>query len=250
LLLQSHKEWDLILVDSSNPATTDWKYNSDIIGRIKLGGHRYKYVRDDTNKGVAHSRNVAIKEDDFNDVCIRIDDDSILDIDYIKNLASTYEKKTKEGIKVGGIGGVVPLLGAPVWERNSKDIKMLNEVKFNIEGTEFTLGDEGAFTYYPNVIVESHHLRSSFLFSKKAAFEGGLHPEYYGMTGFREETDFCLRMLMKGYKFFTDTSAICWHQMAPSGGVRTKDYREQVRRCDEHFKKLVIKWRKNGRLKL
>lgn len=237
---QTYKEWDLILVDSSNPSSYNFKFINDIIGRIKADGHAVKLLSDYSNKGVGRARNIAIENDDLNKLCVRIDDDSILENDFLERLIKTYEEKVSQGIKVGGVGCVVPIL-VDIGHMINKVPSVLNKVEFG--ENMFLLGDDCGSAYMEKKVVPAHHLRSSFLFDKEASILVGNHPEHLGLTGFREETVFCLNMLMKGYKFYVDTGAVCWHQMASAGGVRTDDYVEQVNKCNDWFNSWVLKHR-------
>lgn len=235
---QTFKEWDLILVDSSNPSCYQFKFITDIIGRIKSEGHAVKMLSDYSNKGVGRARNVAIENDDLNEACVRIDDDSIIELDFLERLIKVYEDKKAHGIKVGGVGCVVPIL-VDVGHKINKVPSILNKIEFKED--LFMLGDDCGASYLENKVVPAHHLRSSFLFNKEAAILSGKHPEHLGLTGFREETVFCLNMLMRGYKFYVDTGAIAWHEMASAGGVRTSDYVEQVSNCNEWFNNWILR---------
>ena len=226
----------------------------DLIMRFKLDGHGVKYLRDESGKGIGRSRNVAIENDDWNDWCIRVDDDSIMDKEYIETLVNTYTcleaecdaELHKLDRKIGAIGGVVPLLGQPILRLNPP--KIFNEFKFTENDVE--IGDIGGISYYGHEPLVSHHLRSSFLFNKKAAIEVGMHPENLGSSGFREETDFCAKLLVAGYTLFTIPDAIDWHIQAPTGGVRI-DYNEYARQCQANtdwLKKRLLRWHGEGKI--
>jgi glycosyltransferase involved in cell wall biosynthesis len=241
LLYQVHNEWDLILVDSSNPAVTEWKFIRDVLMRMKLDGHAVKVIRDDSSKGVGRARNLAIESDDLNAVAIRIDDDSVLNCDYVYQLVKTYEGLKHDNIKVGAVGGLVPLLGDAGFVKELAP-EIFNKLTFTNDS--YVMEDDGAFQYADwdgmRTAIPSHHLRSSFLYENQAIRDAGMHPEQYGSSGFREETYLSFALLMKGYKLFTNTRAIAWHEQAYFGGVRTADYAVQVKRCDDWFNKWVL----------
>ena len=256
---QTFTDWDLILVDSGQDVRS-WKMVFDILMRFKLDGHGVKYLRDDSGKGIGRSRNIAIENDDWNDLCVRVDDDSVMDKDYIENLQCAYDclevecdaQLHKLNRKIGAIGGVVPLLGQPKIYRYLP--KIFNEFKYNETGEDVVIEDDGGCHFYEGRevmgLTESHHLRSSFLFNKKAAIEVGMHPENLGSSGFREETDFCARLLVGGYKLYTTPLAICWHVQAQSGGVRIDrgEYIKQVNNNTEWLTERLIKWHKEKKL--
>ena len=169
---------------------------------------------------------------------VRIDDDSVLESDYLERLVNLWNHLQEKKMKVGAVGGIVPTMGTPRFSRDTPQI--FNRLEFS-SNTKFTMGDDGGYSYEQKSYVPSHHLRSSFLFSRKAAAEAGNHPEHLGLTGFREETVLSFKMLMKGYKLYTDTGAVAWHNRASTGGTKTADYAEQVKRCDDWFYNWVLK---------
>jgi GT2 family glycosyltransferase len=239
LRTQTYREWDLVIVDSSQPypLVNAYKFIGDIITRIKTEGHAVKYIVDVPPMGVCKARNRAVKEGFGHQIIVRIDDDSVLEPDYIARLIKLMEPED-----VGAVGGCVPVFGAPPMVRNINLLKgIFNRVKFDKEGNLTECADDGGFQYHPNVVLPSHHLRSSYAFRRKAYDDVGGFPNDYGTIGFREETDFCLRIAWKGWRMLTDTGAIAWHCQCPSGGARAPDYMQQVQIADEHFR-TKMKW--------
>ena len=252
LYVQDFKDWDLIIVDESEIPSMNYKYIYDIITRMKHEGHGVKYLSNQLRKGISHARNLALKEDTWNEWAVRIDDDSILAVDYLSKLVKVAEDKLKEGIKLGAVGGLVPPLGAPKVYLDSSKLKVFNELRFTENPAEeitVEVSDDGGYSYHPDKILPSHHLRSSFLFSNKAALEvGGFPEDQGGMIGWREETKFNMLLVWNGYKLFTDTSALCFHQRSNSGGGRMDNYAEYVELQEAHFQRWAVrKWKKEGK---
>jgi len=241
LRMQTFKDWDLVIVDGSKPSPLEnTKFVKDCLNRLSCEGHGIQYITEDVPLGVCQARNRALFEDKWEvDKIVRIDDDSILEPDYLQRLHDL-----SRGNNIGGVGGVVPQWAAPPAYRNPDVLKgIFNQVKFNKGKLE--MSDDGGYQYTPNTILPSHHLRSSFMFNRKAALEVKGFSTEYGTVGFREETDFCLKLLMKGYRLLTDTGAIAWHNTCQSGGVRSPDYIDQVQRADKRFhKKFEYLWEK------
>jgi len=244
---QTFQNWDLILVDSSNPHPIwTFPFIANTLTRIKCEKHGLQLIRQDPPLGVCKARNTAITEDKYqNPLICRIDDDSILEPTYLEKLTTQMNRNQQQA----AVGGIVPLWGAPPYYRNiDKATPIFNRISFDKQGN-LTMKDDGGYQYLPDLAgLPSHHLRSSFLFKRDAALEIKLFPTEYGPVGFREETDFSLKLLQKNYALTTVTSAICWHNICQSGGVRTPDYMEQVQIADKKFK---IKWQdawKKGRL--
>ena len=70
------------------------------------------------------------------------------------------------------------------------------------------------------------------------------------VSGFREETDFMIKLAYAGYKMIVDTGAKAWHLQATSGGARGKsvdEYKQAVAINEEHFRrKFLYQFRKSG----
>lgn len=245
IYFQTHKDWDLIIVDESESSAIANKYISDLINRMKFEGHGVKYIPNHLCKGISAARNLCLKADDWNDLCVRIDDDSICAVDYLEKLIETYKAMSVHE-RVGAVGGIVPPLGNPSVVMDSTKIEMFNKIEFKEEEEKVFVGDDGGYQYFPNKIIPSQHLRSSFLFDKAAALEiGGFPEDQGGLIGWREETKFSMNLIWAGYKLYTDTSAICWHEQAMSGGGRQFNYPEYRNAHEDHFNRWAFrKWRR------
>ena len=100
--------------------------------------------------------------------------------------------------------------------------------QFTFSEQGIVTSDLGGFSWYPKKILPTQHIRSSYLF-RKSAWEKvkGFSEEIGGtVSGFREETDYCLKLAYAGYKMFIDTSARAWHLRSPAGGLRGRDNNE------------------------
>lgn len=254
LYLQYHKEWDLILVDESDTPLIQNPLIQAMLTRFKCEGHGVKYIfhQPFERQGVIHARNRAIKEDDLNQICFRIDDDSILDRFYLNSILEEYHKLKEKGIKVGGIAGIVPIFGSPEIKRDNQFVNgNFNKVKFHEDRIE--VGDDAGFSYIEGEVFECDHLRSSFMFLKSAAIEAGLHSEELSNpVSFREETDFSMKLRAKGYKLYTVTYAKCWHLRSSGGGARDKldqnQYMQWVQINEQFFNKKWLRLRSKGKI--
>ena len=244
LINQTYSNWDLIILDESDNSVIKHKHVKDTLTFIKCQGHGviYKY-QNPPMYNIGKNRNTCFELDEFeNELVIRIDDDSFIDKDYIKTLVDTYENLVKKGIKVGAVGGIVPVFGNPQVYKNVP--KIFNEVTINKQGDILHMSDDGGMNYLKTKIVPSHHLRSSFLFTRESFQAVNGHPLEYGFNRFREETDFSFKMLLKGYKLFTNTGAKCYHLQA-MGGSRNfsqEQYMNLVNVNDKHFRNKVKYW--------
>lgn len=244
---QSWKEWDIVIIDDSeNPIITQ-KYIADLLTRMKLDGHKVTYIHNPIRQGIGKARNQAVALSET-ELIARVDDDSILDQDWLKHLIFRIN-----GSEIGAVGGIVPPLGMPQQYRHTDQLWKDKDGSpvFNriiIQDNSIQMADDGGNTWDGNPLLKSHHLRSSFLFRKSAWEKVKGFPIEYGNVAFREETDFCLRLLMAGYKLYTVPQALNFHGIALSGGCRDPNYVQQVQICHNLFERKFLRYLRNGRL--
>lgn len=258
LLTQSHRNWDLYILDNNDDGNEIGRNHLivSLVKKMTFCKHKVGIVRSDPTlrKNIGKSRNILIDADE-NKWCCRIDDDSILNTNYLFRLWQVVRNMPNENI--GAVGGVVPTLFLPQMYKYPPKIfnkivrttvpetyielskkypdvegfKDENEIYYNI-GEPI---DDGAYCYAPgDNIIPSHHLRSSFLFNREALIAVGGHPSSDD-TGFREETITSIKLLEKGYKLYTNTQAVAWHLFAPNlGRGYTKEYT-----TEDHQKKIL-----------
>ena len=267
LLNQTYTSWDLILCDGSEVPMIQHKFIHDIIVRLKMQDHGVCLVKDN-GFGVCEARNLCAEKDPWkSELILRIDDDSICDDQYIERLYNIMTQgliKTEDreyripnegeipDVKpeeIGAVSGLVPQLGQPEFRRSIEKVKpIISRIDFNGEGEMTYIGDDTGYVYDKKTILPSHHLRSSFMIRRKAFEEVGGYSLGFSPTGFREESDFSLKLLMKGYKLFVDTGAIAWHNASPTGGVRSDDYMQRVQRDDYSFRRKFKYFWQQGKL--
>lgn len=235
LRTQTYKEWDLIILDSAsgNPIINA-AFLTALLNRIKLENHKVKLLRENVSFGVCQSRNHVIREDTFdNPYTCRLDDDVILEPDYLEKLVEVINS----GYDIAS--GVTPLMMQPELERENKFVKpIINAIGFDEEGNITKFGDDCGYTYMESEIIRAHHFRSCALYKSE------LHPYYpenLSPTGFREESFASIRWGFGGYRIGVHTKAIAWHLQCQSGGVRSPDYAKRVQSDDQIFKEWVKK---------
>lgn len=250
---QTFQEWDLIIIDQSDTPIANYHFLANMINRMRIEGHKVILERSKV-PGVVTNRNQAfeMQEKHFPEAewSCRIDDDSVLDKSYLRNLIECAKDFEGENKKVGGVQGVVPLFGAP---ETMVDIATLEEKPFCQvvwkDGKIESLGDDAGMLWnhydHPECLgchsLVTHHLRSSFLINNKAAKEVGYYDTAYGGSAFREESDFSFKLLRAGYELFSNVDAIAWHNRGGQGGLRAMGdkYSPSVQACDNYFRK---KW--------
>lgn len=248
---QTYRNFDITIVDDysdppvqNNPLFQMWFFF------MRNAGFKIDVIRNPIRLGICKSRNTAVKNDTSNDVFIRLDDDSFCEKDYVERLVRTYYDQSLagqlSGNKVGAVGGIVPYPMRPPDYRNSDTLLVFNETICNEDGTFAEMNDSepnprdhGYLHWIPPRIMLSHHLRSSFLFTREA-FDGagGFPEELGGNTGFREETLFCFKVLQAGLTLWTDPEAKAWHFSAQGKGrnFSGRDYKEVVQSHEASFK--------------
>lgn len=232
LMKQTHTAFDLVIYDTSEQDTCmENQASLSLIKRMELEGHRFKIVMGDKSiRDIGTLRNKCIEEDTFgNNWGVRIDDDSFCEPDYLEILI----KGIDEG--VGVVGGIVPY----IW---MEKMYRLPPAKFN-EVTENYMWTDNCIFFYNtprDKYFESGHVRSSYLYNIELAKELKF-PEWSGPSGFTEETVFCIKVWMKGYKVLFNPHAVCWHFNAASGGGRDQiANQEQMDKIKwDNMKKLV-----------
>ena len=245
---QTFNGWDLVIVDEGKESINNYKYVTDVLNRIKLEKHSIFYTKNNLKKGISHARNMCVETDRFNDVFIRVDDDSVCEPDYIERLVSVYLNNKKKDGKDCCVGGLVPPFNSPEFYRDCSKMDVFNRITFYEDRVD--IADDGGYAWLPKKVIPSHHLRSSFLFTRKIWEDvGGF--KLSSTTGFREETIFSMEAIWKGYKLFTDTGAICFHSHGRSGGggasMQPQEAIDQRRRLEEWFQKWALRnYKKHG----
>ena len=240
LRTQSYQYFDLLLLDDgSQQLVFQHETVHKLLQQMKLEKHCVKLLRSEYRQGVCKARNQLIDEDTFDDckLVLRLDDDSIVQMDYIERLVKVIDKNFDMS------SGTVPTFGMPGTNRRNDKVKPIaNELKFDDKGNLIQLGDDCGFDYWDDEIIPAHHLRSCFMYKKKIT-DGGIRYEM-GITGFREETFFCVRCMLAGYKMAIDTKAESLHLMTGSGGCRP-DYAVFNLDNEKFYKWIKEKWEDN-----
>lgn len=247
LYAQTYQNFDVIIADDFSDDKIGEPRNKicrDWIERLLNTKHRVKFVRNPCRLFIGKTRNLAFKEDNMNDLMLRLDDDSWCEPDYLKKLVDVMVGEPFKGnkkvnpLKTGATGGIVPYLARPPYYKNVDKLDYFNQTFCNKKGENLSWNDDGHFHWFPRGIIRSHHLRSSWLFRREALESVGLFEEWAGPTGFGEETITCLKMLAGGWKLYTDTGAIAWHLVATDPKKRDLGGRPYKTLIEENKKKM------------
>ena len=233
---QTFQNFNVIIGDESQTPLNNCYYLLYIIERMKYEGHKMKAVRNHPSFGVCYIRNKLIEEQvkfktDAN-LCLRLDDDILLEPDYIHKLLLVLEA----GYDMAS--GIVPLTAQPEFSRELKFVQpIINEHKLDKEGKLILNNDDCGYTYLGSEILPTHHFRTNLLY-KSILHDKVRYPKILSKVGFREEGFFSFRAIIKGFTIGVHTGAVCYHFATPSGGVRTPDYADCVKLDHSTF----VKW--------
>lgn len=238
LRTQSYQEFDvLILDDASGTPLPNCGFFMNLVQRMKLEGHKMKILRNDFSRGVCSARNKLIESDKYgNPLVCRLDDDAILEQDYLERLKKVIES----GYDMAS--GVIPLMVAPDHIRDSNVLgDVINEHKLDKEGKLIQNKDECGNCYTDDVILKTHQFRTNALYKRSITDSGVRYPDNLTPVGFREEGFFSFATKIKGFKIGVDTGAVAYHMHTPSGGVRRQDYAQCTKLDQETFEKWIKK---------
>lgn len=231
LLLQSlrtqcYQAFDVCLLDdSSGTPVVNCYFIMSLVQRLQLEGHGVRIIRNDFSRGVCAARNKLIDSDPWNDnpLVLRLDDDVILEPNYIEKLVAGLDKG------FDAVSGVVPLLAHPESVRENKFVNpVINYHEFDSEGNIVRNNDDCGYCYIDNEYLPTHQFRTNLLYKRSVTDAGVRYPDYLTKVGFREELFFSFEMLTRGFKLGVCTGAKAYHLQCPSGGCRSNSYAEDV----------------------
>ena len=217
LRTQTYQDFDIFILDdcSGTPLNTYHFYNC-ITNRLVQENHKIFVKRTDFIHGVSKARQKIVDwaKDDY-EYLLRVDDDVVLEPDYIERLFNVLD----QGYDLAS--GVTVPMAQPTFKRNPKFLKgIVNRVILDEEGNYIMNGDDCGMNYTESVILPAHHFRSCALYKSKIHEKANYLPTKLSAHGFREEQFFSYKLLMQGFKIGVDTQAINYHQLTPSGGER------------------------------
>ncbi len=242
LRTQTYQDFDIyILDDCSGTPLTNYHFFNCILTRLQLENHKVFIKRTEFTHGVSRARQVVVDwamEGDYK-YFLRVDDDVILETDYIDKLLQVLSK----GYDIAS--GVTVAMQVPAFKREVKYLKgIINRIILDKDGNYIFNGDDCGMEYTESVILPAHHFRSCALIKREIHEKVKYYPTCLSTHGFREEQIFSYKAQMAGYTIGVDTGAINYHQMTPSGGERP------TTNMTEFNQKQFLKWTKENNDKL
>ena len=222
---QTFQDFDIYILEDNPEGKSfmEFYFVQYLITRLKLEGHKVFYERTPFNFGVSKARQYLVDKslEKGYEYTLRLDDDTIIEPDYIERLFKVLEK----GYDIAS--GVTPPL-LPSFIRDSDKLEIADEFVIDENGNILIDMDDCGSEYtaeYFHRIVNCHHFRSCALI-KRAVHEKVSYNSRLSKHGFREETLFSLKALIEGFKIGVDLDAKAFHLNCPSGGERFSDQRE------------------------
>lgn len=244
LRTQTYQDFDIVILDENETSITQCYFLMMLLNRMKLEGHGVNIIRNNLKLGVCYARQKLVDEDYFKDnsYILRLDDDVILEKDYIEKLL----KVIKAGYDIAS--GVTPLLGSPELIRNIDKVKpVINRKEFDNEGNLTYYGEDCGFCYDKEEILSANEFRSCALF-KREIFNKISYEKNLSFVGFREECFLSFRAITLGYRIGVHTGAKIFHLASPTGGCRFPDYTEKVQSDNKYFYEWVKEWQKKNKM--
>lgn len=217
---QTFQDFDVfILDDQSGTPLSSYHFLNCMFNRIKMENHKLFLKRTDFCEGVSNARQKIVdwvkKINDY-EFYLRIDDDTVLEPNYIEKLFKVIES----GYDLAS--GVTVPMASPTAKRDPKFLNgIVNRVILDADGNYIMNSDDCGMEYTESMILSAHHFRSCALYKSIIHDKVNYLPTKLSWHGFREEQIFSYKLLMEGYKIGVDTGAVNWHMMTPSGGQRS-----------------------------
>ncbi len=225
LLHQTHKEWDLVLVDDGDDVPIDEQRNWQLqclLREIKRQGHTTAIIPGD-QAGPPQAHSLALRHLQHEWV-LRLDDDLMPEPNYIEKLCQALVYG--DGQSLGAVGGIYPYL---------EDVRYFEDYPLDVRSASLLERFDTkvqASLHRTARVFEVRHLYSSFLYRRELVERLGF-PTCYSELGHREETDISLRIRHSGFRLLVAADAIAWHFHAPGGGIRSFKDAARLREQDE-----------------
>ncbi len=187
-----------------------------------------RYLRNPNGYGrMTASRNIGLLES-TGEIISFIDDDAFPRAGWLANLLETY---ADAGGNVGAVGGRA-CNGQPGEESQGVD-----EIGRLYRDGRMT----GNFAADPGKIVEVDHVMGCNMSYRREVIArlGGFREDYPGISGVREDSDFCLRVGRLGYRVLFNPAAVVDHIGAPQATGKRFDWRYEFYIQRNHLTLLV-----------
>ena len=246
----TYSNWELIVIDDNDqPANlTQIPFIAPFLSYMSHTGHNWSVIFG-PKKGphAVHKQAVLTAR---TPLLLRVDDDLVLDREYLSQLVDTICKDEQ----VGAVGGIVLNPSIPLKEQTMKVEPKEFSFATQLNYSGKILENNGQPFHSPfmqwsihtnNTIKDVEHLHCSYLYRRTAALISNAWDElaYDFLTpkGHNEETMASYGMHKAGLKLQINPKALAWHLYSPTGGIRTDQKADQVA-MKAHDDKVFLTW--------
>jgi len=240
LLAQSFREWDLVVVDDSDPPLSRYVEFKFLFQLMEHYGHKVTLV-EGQNLGITQGWQRGMELSDA-PLGQRLEDDVWLEPTYLERL---HRVIVRDG-RIAAVAGSNPnpFHQNPRWEFTSfpNFLVIQQDSLIPIDGQNTLLDTDKTYGVC--------HLHGLFMYRTEAVQAVGGFATHMSRFGHRDETDLTLRLYFAGYELLVCPWARLWHAEAPYGGSREDRDREACLRDEEAFQQRLATWIKENPGKL
>ncbi len=200
----------------------------------KYGG-RVKIIVNDTNLGFAGGNNIGIDRalDGGADYVLLLNNDTVVDPGMVGHLAGLLDEQPEAGIA-----------GPKIYYHNPPDqIWFAGGEVFPARATARHIGIREKDTGQYDTLKETDYITGCALMARRELYEtiGKLDPVY---MAYFEDTDFCMRARLAGFKVYYVPAGKVWHKISASTGgqLGAKKIKRKLRSTRIFFGRYARPW--------
>jgi len=229
---QTFKHFDVIIVNDSSGPLLD-KAGELMLEALMVDGHKVE-ILEGVRINQAYAHNAVLWHPEAHEWILRIDDDMILQPDYIEMLVQGIEHLKDLKHDVGAVSGTI--LTEHVHKRGTPiDSQFHGGTRVGVRGDELraiTFMQE----YDPAEPIACEHLYSSYLYNRDAMQQVGGFPLVYTRgVSYHEETDASYRLFLNNKELFLLPTAMAIHSHEGGGGTRLMSPSQHAARREEDW---------------
>lgn len=250
---QTYQNWELIIFDDNEQPVnvTQLPFIAPFLAYMSHTGHNWSVIFGPKKGPHAVHRQATLQA--RTPLLLRVDDDLVLDREYLERLVDTISVDEK----IGAVGGIILNPNIPLKDQKMKPMEekdMTFGDKVNYSGKILESNGMPAhspylqwMTHLDDKVKDVEHLHCSYLYRRSAALVSNAWDEeaYNFLTpkGHNEETMGSYGMFKAGFKIQINPKAFAWHLYSPIGGIRHDQKADQVA-MKKHDDSIFLTWYK------